>query len=326
MDARITKKRLGQMLSYDWIKIIACIVAGIVLWSLIFTTTATRLNPAQTYTVYAYIGTAPTDKFTAKITSKAALAEKFSYDVIETNVVDLTVAGDQAYTLLEARSGVQEGNAAFVSPMEISGAKYKNDKGEEYTPTYLQDIITRLYSAVLTPEQTEGNPKTSFFERTEAYLRGYYADIRDKNTLNEKKAEEVFRARIKEQNDKRYKNEAQIAQGIADETARIEGYRENYLAVKGYLDEGIIALEQTDIFLAYNDTTVKYTGYYSINLCPDDRMSKLKELICYKNAEGSYTAENMQLVLLDLLGEEYGYGIFESYALIRKLVETYRAE
>ena len=325
MDARITKKRLGQMLSYDWIKIIACIVAGIVVWSLIFTTTATRLNPAQTYTVYAYIGTAPTDKFTSRITSRTALAEKFSYDVIETSVVDLTTAGDQAYTLLEARSGVQEGNAAFVAPLEISGSKYKNDEGEEYTPTYLQDLIMRLYSAVLTPEQAEGNPKKSFFERTETFLSGYYTDIRNENTLNEKKVEEVFRARIKEQNDKRYKNEAQIAQGIADETARIKGYRDNYLAVRGYLDEGIIQLEETSVYLSYNDTTVKYTGYYSINLCPDDRMAKLKELICYKNAEGSYTAENMQLVLLDLLGEEYGYGLYESYALICKLVETYRA-
>lgn len=325
MDARITKKRLGQMLSYDWIKIIACIVAGIVVWSLIFTTTATRLNPAQTYTVYAYIGTAPTDKFTAKITSKAALAEKFSYDVIETSVVDLTTAGDQAYTLLEARSGVQEGNAAFVSPMEISGSKYKNDKGEEYTPTYLQDIIMRLYSAVLTPEQTEGNPKTSFFERTEAFLSGYYTDIRNENTLNVKKVEEAFRARIKEQNDKRYKNETQIAQGIADETARIKGYRENYLAVRGYLDEGIIKLEETPVYLSYNGTTVKYSGYYSINLCPDDRMAGLSELIGYKDGNGVFTAKDMQLVLLDLLGEEYGYGIYESYALIRKLVETYRA-
>ncbi|MDD6994805.1 MAG: hypothetical protein SPH68_07215 [Candidatus Borkfalkiaceae bacterium] len=325
MDARITKKRLGQMLSYDWIKIIACVVAGIVLWSLIFTTTATRLNPAQTFTVYAYMGTAPADKFSAKISSRTALAEKFSYDVIETSVVDLTAAGDQAYTLLEARSGVQEGNAAFVSPMEISGAKYKNDQGEEYTPTYLQDIITRLYSGVLTPEKAEGNPKSSFFDRTEAFLGIYYSDISNADTLNVKKVEEAFRTRIKAQKDKRYKNEAQIAQGIADETARIRGYRENYLAVKGYLSEGIIALQKTDIYLSSSESTVKYTGYYSINLCPDERMSALKELICYKTADGNYTAENMQLVLLDLLGEEYGYGLYENYALICKLVETYRA-
>ncbi|MGN1053602.1 MAG: hypothetical protein ACI4SH_09470, partial [Candidatus Scatosoma sp.] len=278
MDARITKKRLGQMLSYDWIKIIACIVAGIVLWSLIFTTTATRLNPAQTFTVYAYMGTAPTDKFSAKISSKTALAEKFSYDVIETSIVDLTTAGEQAYTLLEARSSVQEGNAAFVSPMTISGTKYKNDQGEEYSPTYVQDIVMRLYANVLTPEKAEGAPKTSFFARTEAFLSGYYSDINDAETLNLQKVESVFRARIEEQNDKRYKNETQIAQGIADEAARIKGYRQNYLAVKGYLEEGIIKLEETSVYISYGDTTEKYTGYYSVNLCPDERMAGLKEL------------------------------------------------
>ena len=104
------------MLSYDWIKILACIAAGIFLWSLIFTTTAARLNPAQTFTVYAYIGTNPTGEFSSKVTSRSALSGGFSYDVIETSVVDLTTAGNQAYTLLEARMGVQEGNAAFVSP------------------------------------------------------------------------------------------------------------------------------------------------------------------------------------------------------------------
>ena len=325
MDARITKKRLGQMLSYDWIKIIACIVAGIVLWSLIFTTTATRLNPAQTFTVYAYMGTAPTDKFSAKINSKTALAEKYSYDVIETAIVDLTTAGDQAYTLLEARTSVQEGNAAFVSPMEVSGAKYKDDRGEEYTPTYVQDIVMRLYANVLTPEKAEGTPKPSFFERTEEFLSGYFSDINNEETINLQKVESVFRARIDEQNDKRYKNETQIAQGIADETARIKGYRQNYLAVKGYLEEGVIALEQTDIYVSYGDTTEKYTGYYSVNLCPDERMAGLKELIGYKDGDGNFTAKNMQLVLLDLLGDEYGYGVYECYALICTLVETYRA-
>ena len=153
----------------------------------------------------------------------------------------------------------------------------------------------------------------------------YYTDIQNGDTLNVQKVEEVFRARIKEQGDKRYKNETQIAQGIADEAARIKGYRDNYLAVKGYLNEGIIALEQTDVYISFGETRQKYTGYYSINLCPDERMAGLKELICYKNEEGSYTAENMQLVLLDLLGEEYGYGLYENYALICKLVETYRA-
>ena len=52
MDARITKKRVGHMLSYDWIKIIAIAAAAIVLWSLLFTMTATRATVGQTFYLY----------------------------------------------------------------------------------------------------------------------------------------------------------------------------------------------------------------------------------------------------------------------------------
>ena len=45
MDAKITKKRLNILLSYDWIKIILLAVAAILVWSLIFTMTATRVTP-----------------------------------------------------------------------------------------------------------------------------------------------------------------------------------------------------------------------------------------------------------------------------------------
>ena len=54
MDAKITKQRLGRLLSYDWIKIIALAVAAIVVWSLIFTMTATRITAAQQFSVFNY--------------------------------------------------------------------------------------------------------------------------------------------------------------------------------------------------------------------------------------------------------------------------------
>ena len=140
--------------------------------------------------------------------------------------------------------------------------------------------------------------------------------------------ESDFRARVKSQKDKRYKKEAQIEQGVKDETARIESYRDNYLAVKGYLEEGIIALEQTTVYLTYgNNQTKGYTGYFSINLCPDEQqMPGLKDLISYQDSDGNYTAKDMQLVLLDLIGEKYEYGIYESYAFIRRIVETCRKQ
>ncbi len=46
MDAKITKKRLGAMLSYDWLKIVGVAAAIIVVWMLIFQMTATRIMPS----------------------------------------------------------------------------------------------------------------------------------------------------------------------------------------------------------------------------------------------------------------------------------------
>lgn len=38
MDAKITKQRLGLLLSYDWIKIIGICAAAVLVWALLFTT------------------------------------------------------------------------------------------------------------------------------------------------------------------------------------------------------------------------------------------------------------------------------------------------
>ena len=55
MDAKITKTRLGLLLSYDWIKIVGSWVAVVLLWLLIFTMTATRATTGQSFELYAYV-------------------------------------------------------------------------------------------------------------------------------------------------------------------------------------------------------------------------------------------------------------------------------
>ena len=58
MDAKITKQRLSHLLSYDWLKIVGLIAVAILVWSLIFTMTATRITAAQQFTVINYTGNA----------------------------------------------------------------------------------------------------------------------------------------------------------------------------------------------------------------------------------------------------------------------------
>ena len=62
MDNKITKKRLGQLLSYDLWKIILIIVAGIFFWSLLFTMFGDSLSEGQSLNVYAYNVTVNTDE------------------------------------------------------------------------------------------------------------------------------------------------------------------------------------------------------------------------------------------------------------------------
>ena len=42
LDAKITKKRLGTMLSYDWGKMLLAILSFILVWAIVFSSSAAR--------------------------------------------------------------------------------------------------------------------------------------------------------------------------------------------------------------------------------------------------------------------------------------------
>ena len=52
MDNKLTKKRLSDFLSYDWIIMLVVIVAAIVLWELVYTIAAVRLTEGQNFKYY----------------------------------------------------------------------------------------------------------------------------------------------------------------------------------------------------------------------------------------------------------------------------------
>ena len=56
MDARITKQRLANMLSYDWLKIVGAIALAAVAFCVFFLMIATTPTAGQTFYVYAYDG------------------------------------------------------------------------------------------------------------------------------------------------------------------------------------------------------------------------------------------------------------------------------
>ena len=70
------------MLSYDWIKIIGIIVAICIVWSLVFTMTATQITTTQKFYVYNYLGNNAFDDPFRKLYDQTHKNE-FSYEIIE---------------------------------------------------------------------------------------------------------------------------------------------------------------------------------------------------------------------------------------------------
>ena len=111
MDAKITKSRLGLLLSYDWIKIIGICVAAVLVWTLLFTTLATRATSGQIFEIYAYAGVRA---YFDQLGTLDGLHRKgaLSRDVLEFTSTSLT--SDYGDTILQAHTSAGQGDVIFV--------------------------------------------------------------------------------------------------------------------------------------------------------------------------------------------------------------------
>lgn len=328
MDAKITKTRLSRMLSYDWLKMLLTAVAAIVVWMLIFTMTATRITPAQQYTVYNYVGNTSLSAEFYDFLQGGKTADRFSHEVLKIDSYDFTTTGSSTHEILSARMQTDEGDALFLSPLNDASTAYKEDEETKYRYTYLESYLRRY--AYMTFDVNE------YLEQMRAYLNGYYGDYKAENaTLNEEKVETDFRKR--EKKDKRYKKEGDIRKGIALDKERLEKYRAALINVEGYLENGTITLVETELKETLENGEEKVVvkkGAYAINLCPTTRTSGLQKYVGYSKTvtdeEGNElsvrTAENMMLCLLDLRGMDANYLgenlIFIDYTVQRAMAAT----
>lgn len=324
MDAKITKQRLSRMLSYDWVKMVVVAAAIIMAWVLIFTMTATRITPAQQYSVFNYKGNRSwqfTDFNDAY--NDAYKRDIFSHEVLDATTYDLSTVGSDMHTVLQSRLETDEGDAIFVSKEYDTSTAYETEDGEvEYAYTYLETFIVRygyyLYDI------------NEYIAYMQSYLNGYFVGGYAEGTLDEVKVEVDFRAR--EKKDKRFKTEKQKKAGILKDIERMYKYRDALVQFEAYLESGIIALEYTTI-IGENEDGEQETWVdnvaYSINLCPnEDTMGGLKKYASYLktvvNDEGKeqkvVSAENMQLCLFKLGGVNKNF-VGENLIFINEMVD-----
>lgn len=313
MDARITKERLNRMLSYDWLKIVGFCVVAIIVWTLVFTMSATRITASQQFTVINYSGNVSTvNTKMSKSLADAYNKDVFSYEVIEVNEVDVGGNDEYASTLMETRMTTAEGDVIFVPDITAEDYGYKFN-GETVYDSYVQRLV-RLYGYNLMnfdPENENG-----FFKSMERYLNRYFGGDYENGELDEAAVRVDFLARIKDNKDKRFKKEAQVQQGLVDEMARIEKYRDALKEFYGYLESGIVQLEKTTVLDYENGGKVLREGVYSINICPDrSKMPGLVDIAAYlQEVEGEdgqtqnvLCADNMHVAFCNFEEVEKGF-------------------
>lgn len=331
MDAKITKVRLSRMLSYDWIKIVGFGILAIVVWSLIFTMTATRITTAQKFTVMNYVGSSQGEKFNATYNeslSKGVL----SHEVLELGNYDLSMSPDYLTTMLESYMAVDDGDVIFASDVLQEGSAYVDADGKEqqasYLDTFLMGYSYRLFDLSLENEN-------GFFRSMEKYLSTYYiGDIfYPTPELNKDKVKADFLARIERTGDKRYKTDAEIQEGYLGEINRIIKYRDALIEFYGHLKAGRVSLTQKS-FSVKNSAgqTYKIEGTYSINLCPDEtKMEKLKDVVCYAKTEVDengvqktvLSAQDMNISIFDMPSTENGFE-YEALLYINHIIRCGR--
>lgn len=330
MDAKITKERLSRMLSYDWLKIVGAAVAAIILWTLVFTVSATRITPSQQFTAISYFGNVSTmNTKLGKSMTDAYAKDVFSYEVLEISEVD--VGGNKEYgsTLMETRMATSEGDVVFTSMLTAGDYGFDMD-GETVYDTYLQRLVRTYGYALmnLDPENEDG-----FFKRMERYVSHYYGGDYKTGTMDETTVRVDFMARIEKNKDKRFKKSAEIEQGVKDEMERIEKYRDALVEFYGYLDSGLVKLEKTTVTDYEDGGKVLREGVYSINLCPDrEKMPNLKDTVAYietvTNESGEkqelLCADNMNVALLTFKDVERGFE-YESLLYVNYLIRISKA-
>lgn len=305
MDAKITKERIGQMLSYDWLKFIAMAVAVIIFWLIAFTVTATKITNTQRFTVFNHSSNATlgTDFYDLM---DDCMENGFSYEVIETDIFDLSGKASQANSYYEAHLGAETAHLVFMPYFEGGEA---------------QAFVNHRYTNLITVHE--------FLTEMKAYVSAYYPNGDYENgALDTAKVASDFRMLIKRNNDKRFKGK-KFNEGLLQEYARIQSYADALVQFEEYLDLGLVCLEQMEIQHASNpENVLQESTDFVVNLCPDvTKMGNLKNYI-YRLEGNSNTKTSYNMSVFFCRKEKYSETAYsyESLLFINKLIEASRTD
>lgn len=204
MDNRITKKRLTDYLSYEWILIVIIVVVAMFVLELVYTVGSVRLTTGQEFKIY-YDENLYSDKVD-KLYNLMDREKTLSYDVLKSDIEALT----SDYNVLGVRLSVQEGDIIITDSIEPSEDSEKTDvrakKVIDTNPVYVLDDMLKDAKSYLRSFLTDENA-------------GPGAELEFSN-LSTEKINQKFLARMKKDN--RFRSDKQKADGLVLECERIE--------------------------------------------------------------------------------------------------------
>jgi len=300
------------LLNYDWLKIIISIIAGIVVWSLLFTTTSTRLTTGESFQVVLYDDVADNtggQTFLSKVKKEGYL----SYDVLESSVNRIQGAGNySAAYMLSVRMSTHEGDViiADATPGE------PKEEGKDPEPSKMQTIVDNG-AYLITVD--------NYLAAAEKYLsdNGFIKD----GEIDEKKAESYFLdVRVPSARNYRrtYTTEEKKKQGVKDEIARIKKIKESLDSVKSAIEKAKAADKD---FLWYGERPVYENGEkigtekvaFGFDLAKLSDNGNISDL-WVKTSTGS--ADGLVLGVFNFGSYQYDMQ-FESLSFIDYLIRTY---
>ena len=241
MDNRITKNRLSDFLSYEWILIILFAFISIMAWELFYTMASVKLTTGQQFKFF----------FDQSLSGNSTAVMRFlddddvlSYDVQKVSVERLL----SSYNVLSTRLDIQDGDVIFTNCKDpLKNAP--NPDEVENTNIRLKEIVDAYCVYSFEELNLDAQEYLKRYIKDENLSNNDLFDKVKTGVLDESKIEKTFRSRMKKDN--RFRTQAQIKEGVKMEKERIERlYEETVLFGK------LLELESTHEGLFY-----RYTKY-----------------------------------------------------------------
>lgn len=304
MDARITKSRLSNLLSYDWLKIILAIAAAVFAICVFFTTVQTRPRENQVFTVYGY-------RELNAASGAADLMEKllkegvFSYDILDAQQ-ETFGTGQYAETAFAARRSAGQGTVMFTTTNRTDADDPSKTVISEFLGGEMHGLALDL---------------DVYIADCENYLIRFFGEKWRQGELDRAEAEECFFRR--NEKDRRYRSEEKKQAGILQEYARLEKLREDYSYILTKIGDGTLS------FVSVNDEN----GTSRVKAFALGKLAGLRDFYYYSEETDGVTVTTAANVCMFVLSNDRDAGRnayavendlrYETFSFLRALIERF---